>query len=199
MEPPKTIREQITSKLRKELQNGELAPGQSLREIEFAKRFGVSRGPIRDAFLQLSQEGYLDYAANRGVTVRSAPDPADRQFISSLRAQIEEHVILKGLQDVTENSIADVEAALGHLQVACEQRSSTEVARYDVSFHEAIMIACGGAEMVQVYRQLSSRMLMMYSRLAGFPDIYLEHKKIFEAFKRRDKQATIEALKANIK
>ena len=51
-----SIREQITGKIRDELVAGNFEAGLPLRETEMAKRFGVNRGPVRDAFLQLSQE-----------------------------------------------------------------------------------------------------------------------------------------------
>ena len=54
----RTIREQVTNQIRDEVVAGNLPAGHPLREGELAERFGVSRGPIRDAFLQLSQEGF---------------------------------------------------------------------------------------------------------------------------------------------
>ncbi len=55
--------------------NGTLLPTdlawQPVRAQPLAERFGVSRGSVRDALLQLSQEGVLVYSPNRGVRVRS--------------------------------------------------------------------------------------------------------------------------------
>ncbi len=104
---PQTIREQVTSQIRDELVSGNFPAGATLRESELAERFGVSRGPIRDAFLQLSHEGFLAYQANRGVTVRHPPDPADREFITSLRKQVETHVIRKGLVRLSDESLRE--------------------------------------------------------------------------------------------
>ncbi|MDP6721301.1 MAG: GntR family transcriptional regulator, partial [Pirellulaceae bacterium] len=92
----RTIREQVTNQIRDDLVAGNFPDGCVLREAELAKRFGVSRGPIRDAFLQLTQEGFLAYEANRGVRLREPPDPENREFIVSLRIQIETFVIRKG-------------------------------------------------------------------------------------------------------
>ena len=77
----RTIREQVTNQIRDEVVAGKLPAGQPLREGHLAERFGVSRGPIRDAFLQLSQEGFLVYQANRGVTVRKPPEQGHRELM----------------------------------------------------------------------------------------------------------------------
>ena len=71
----RTMREQIVEYIRKDLLAGDLKAGDPLREKELAERFGVSRGPVRDALLQLTQEGLLVARPHRGVVVfdREAP------------------------------------------------------------------------------------------------------------------------------
>ena len=196
---PQTVREQVTNRIRNELVAGQFQAGTMLREIELANRLGVSRGPVRDAFIQLSHEGYLAYQANRGVMVRRPPDPADRSFITSIRVQIETHVIEKGLAAVTDEAIEQVSRALERLKQACQLQQATDIAISDIQFHEAIMVACGGEDLVSAWRQLCSRMLLTYSRLGDCDLVYREHSAIFEAFKSKDLAATIEAITANIR
>ena len=43
------VREQIVNRLRDEILSGRLAEGERLSELQLAKRFRVSRGPIREA------------------------------------------------------------------------------------------------------------------------------------------------------
>ena len=43
------------------IQNGELAPGSRMREVELADRFGISRTPIRDAMVRLEAEGLITH------------------------------------------------------------------------------------------------------------------------------------------
>ena len=73
-EPIHTIREQIADHIRADILSGQLLEGEQLREQLLAERFGVSRGPIRDVLLQLTQEGLLISKRNCGVRVGPAPD-----------------------------------------------------------------------------------------------------------------------------
>ncbi|MEM1208814.1 MAG: GntR family transcriptional regulator [Planctomycetota bacterium] len=195
----RTIREQVTAKIRDQLVSGEFDGGQVLRETEMANRFGVSRGPIRDAFLQLSQEGFLAYQANCGVTVRHAPNPEHRSFIVSLRRQIEEFGIREGLKSISEESLGNIEAALASLRDACASNEVADVARADMAFHEAILVACSGDEFVGAWRQLCSRMQMAYTRLEDYGEVYAEHASIFEAVRQRDVGATLHAITQNLR
>jgi DNA-binding GntR family transcriptional regulator len=194
----RTIREQVTDQIRDDVVAGNFPTGKPLRESELAERFGVSRGPIRDAFLQLSQEGFLAYQANRGVTVRQAPDAANRGFIVSLRQQIECYVIRRGLNQLDDQGVAKIEAALRDLKLACAGDDVAAVAHADMAFHEAVLLACGGEDFLAVWKLLCSQMLLTYTRLDNYEQVYDEHVEILEALKARKKQVLVATIKANI-
>lgn len=194
----RTIREQVTGQIRDEVVSGRLAPGSVLRETELASRFGVSRGPIRDAFLQLSNEGYLAYQPNRGVTVRHPPDREDREFIADLRRQIEVHVITRGATTIDRSLMEETRLALADLRIACDNRDTAAVRRCDLAFHETVLMACGGETLVPAWRQLCSRMALAYERLTDFHEIYEEHERIFRALEAKDLDALRDGLRVNI-
>jgi len=193
-----SIREEITGKIRDELVAGNFEAGLPLRETKLAKRFGVSRGPIRDAFLQLSQEGFLAYHSNRGVTVRHPPALEDRSFVASLRSQIELHIVRKGFEKLTSEAHSQIDVALESLERACSAEDVIEVAKADMEFHRVILQECGGEDFIQTWRQLCARMLLTYSRLESFDEAYAQHEEIFELIKKQDLEKTLSALERNI-
>jgi DNA-binding GntR family transcriptional regulator len=196
---PRTIREQVTDRIREQVVAGELTPGQALRETDFASVFGVSRGPVRDAFLQLAQEGILVYRANRGVTVSHPPKAENRELIVSLRQQIECSVVERGLERLDDAAMRRLEESLEELRAACDSGDSGAVARSDIAFHESLLTSCGGADFLPVWRQLCSMMLIAYSRLDNYDDVHREHAEILEAIRSGMKPAIIAALKANVR
>lgn len=52
---------------------GELPPGHKLNEIALAQRFGISRGPLREALRLLEETGLIRQEKNRGAHVRVIP------------------------------------------------------------------------------------------------------------------------------
>ncbi|MEN1677962.1 MAG: GntR family transcriptional regulator [Planctomycetota bacterium] len=195
----RTIREQVTVQLRDEVLSGAFAPGKVLREAELASRFGVSRGPVRDAFLQLANEGYLAYEPNRGVTVQHPPDQSDREFITKLRRQIELYVVRKFGLPVSADALEQVRSALDELRVACTANNLAAVKRCDLAFHETILLACGGENLVPAWKQLCSRMALAYERFDVLADVHEEHARVFRALEEGDGAVLEEELMQNIR
>ena len=54
-----SLREQIRETIRRQIQHGEIGPNERLVDVEIAEGLGVSRMPVREALLQLVNEGYL--------------------------------------------------------------------------------------------------------------------------------------------
>src|SRR5207244_8134827 len=67
---PATRTEQVYEVLRSELLNGVLRPGQKLKMVELAERFGASQSVIREALTRLTERGLLVATPQRGFRVR---------------------------------------------------------------------------------------------------------------------------------
>ena len=63
-----TTSEIVLESLREQIINGILQPQEKLVEAEIARKFGLSRGPVREALRQLAVEGLVDYCPNKGCT-----------------------------------------------------------------------------------------------------------------------------------
>lgn len=65
----KTLPEQLAAKLVEDIIGGTFKPGQRLQETALAERFGVSRGPVREALRLLEVEHLVVMASHRGASV----------------------------------------------------------------------------------------------------------------------------------
>lgn len=59
----------IHQALRHEILTGQLAPGSWISQVQLARRFGLSRGPIREAMRLLEREGLVESAVNKRARV----------------------------------------------------------------------------------------------------------------------------------
>jgi len=63
------LKDSVYLKLRQEIVSARLPPGYLLREAELAARFGVSKTPLREAFVRLEKDGFVEIAPYRSAVV----------------------------------------------------------------------------------------------------------------------------------
>ena len=81
------------------IQSGEIKPGDHLRSQVLADKFGVSRSPVRDALLQLSDKEVLERRKNRGFfAVEKAPTRIAKLIQDSSQA-LEDHDVYRRIAE----------------------------------------------------------------------------------------------------
>lgn len=194
----RTIREQIVEQLRNEVLSGEIAEGESLREQKLAERFGVSRGPIRDALLQLTQEGLLSAEPNRGVRVSGGPSLAIQPLVVETRRRIERFALETIFDALTAEDLRSLDEVLARFKTACERGEMKEVVERDLALHRWIVERVGDADLTAMWLQVIVRMRLRYTRHKSLMDSYREHKRVVDAMRKRDRAGALAALEANI-
>ncbi|HOE42953.1 MAG TPA: GntR family transcriptional regulator, partial [Rhodoferax sp.] len=91
--------------------SGEYPPGAKLNEVTLADKFGVSRGPIREAFRMLDEAGLVRTEKNRGVFVRDI-SVIDATEIFELRAVMEEWVGRQLASHITQTQSDEISTLL---------------------------------------------------------------------------------------
>ena len=70
MIPLASLREQIYTYLRSEIQQGKLEPGASINIDKMSRELGISKTPLKEAMIRLECEGFVTLVPRRGVQVR---------------------------------------------------------------------------------------------------------------------------------
>ena len=65
-ETPENLAERIYGRLKEEIFNFHLLPGDRFSENEVAERMAASRTPVREALYRLQREGYVDVLYRSG-------------------------------------------------------------------------------------------------------------------------------------
>ncbi|MCE2472993.1 MAG: GntR family transcriptional regulator [Anaerolineae bacterium] len=194
----RTLPEQIAARLRQDVLSSKLKPGDPLREIDLSERFGVSRGPVREAFRQLTQQGLLVLEPNKGVRVAQNPSDEVRPLVVELRRTIECFVLDSIFERITEADIELWEEILADIRQACERNDVDALTEHDLRFHQAIIQSHDDKDMIALWQPIAMRMMMHYNRLVDIMDSYREHERILDAIRAGDRAAAVDALTANI-
>ncbi|MEO6525102.1 MAG: GntR family transcriptional regulator [Gemmatimonadaceae bacterium] len=124
----------IADVLRAEIQEGAAAAGSALRQEDLAKRFGVSRLPVRDALLRLEAEGLVVVHPNRGAFVTSLTPPEVRE-IYDMRVLLEGDLIERAVPRMTPTDWRRIDGALAS---AAFNAGGADWAALDRAFHVAL-------------------------------------------------------------
>jgi DNA-binding GntR family transcriptional regulator len=192
--------ERIAAQLRSGIVSGRLAPGQALREVEIARQLGVSRGPVREAFQRLIQEGLLEAHPARGVFVPqlAAGDVADLYLA---RGAVEIAAAQLLATSGTPKAFEDLSAALAELQAAPPD-DWAELARLDLQLHEALVRSTGSKRLARMFGTLAAETRLCMVALESFypqrADMVTEHAEIVAAITQGDAAAATRLLEQHM-
>jgi DNA-binding GntR family transcriptional regulator len=128
----------IAAKLRAAILNGHFDPGEQLREEGLAKLMGVSRGPLREAFVQLEREGLIVIRRNRGAFVAQL-SREDLDEVYTLRVAIEQLAIQRAVLYATDEEIAEMQEVVDDIaKRTARGLTEKEAAELDLHFHDLI-------------------------------------------------------------
>lgn len=197
------VREQIVNCLRDEILSGRLADGERLSELQLAKRFQVSRGPIREAFVQLSHEGLLVAKPNCGVRVAPAAPDSVRKLVTPIRRTIETYALRLVFDDLNADDFAALDAILDRLELACRRGDWAATVEPDIAFHRFLLERTGQPDLLAIWSTIVARVRRHFQRVhrthQDLPiDVYARHKALVEVFKAGDKDAAVKALEEHI-
>jgi len=194
----RNVREQVTDQIREEILLGKFKTGEKVREVPLAKRLHVSRGPVRDALLQLSKEGLLESIPNRGVRVGKVWDQKLIPVMAKVRFDLESFAVSELIANPSDGFLDRIRQNLRLFKLVCEDEEMRAVVQLDLQFHRLILRECGRAELESVWLPSLGGMRLPYSRHERLTESYLEHKQIADAIEARDVVEATAALKKNI-
>ncbi len=203
----KQLRHWVADRLRSEILEGRLKPGEWLRQERIAQEQGVSQMPVREALKQLAAEGLVEHVPYRGVRV-VAFSRDDVEDLYACRAFIEGLAAHHAAQHITETELDEMESL--H-RAMCDCAFPGELPRYrDLNrrFHSLIFSASRRSYLVRTLAQLWAAFpTMLWSNIPRVavtsvperdePDL-AEHAEIVAALSARDPERAERAVRYHI-
>lgn len=154
----------VEADLERRVLDGELRPGERLREVELAERYGVGRHTLRAAFDALVRRGLLQRARNRGVSV-PVLSPEELTEIYELRTALE----VEAFRTVARMRAVPAAAreAVARMQKLGPRSPWRLVVEADFAFHAALVAAAGNRRLERVHGELQAEILLCLAQLGG--------------------------------
>ncbi len=183
---------------------GEFPGGELISEGEVATALGMSRTPVREAFLQLEAAGLLRLYPKRGALVVPV-SPDEVRAVLEARVVLEEFAARAVIQRGPDACAAVYERLSAQVQRQRETAAATDLHAFlesDRAFHNVTLEAAGNAILAGFYSTLRDRQMRMIGesarnaqRLATIID---EHERIAEALRDGDGEAARRAVRAHL-
>lgn len=196
-----TTSKTIYYKLRDEIINLYLEPGTSISEKELSEKYSVSRTPVREALVRLSQEGLVNIYPQKG-TVVSLIDLSAVEDGRFLREHLERAVVKEACREFSPEKIFALEMNLKLQKMYIENHDNKKLFEADEEFHKIIF---QGSNKERIWDSINDgstefqriRMLRLTAN-SSWDNIYLQHQEIFNAIKNKNTEAAEEFMKEHL-
>ena len=196
-----TRAEELRLQLADEIVRGALAPGSPLDETDIARRFSVSRTPVREALRQLAASGLVDARAHRGAVVAR---PTVERMTEMFEAMAELEAMCAGLAAERMAARRAPWAGGDPRGIAGAQlcRQSRAVQRVNERFHNAIYAGAQNTYIAEI--TLATRVRVQPFRRAQFRNLgrlaksQAEHDRVVVSIMRGDHVGAAAAMRAHI-
>jgi DNA-binding GntR family transcriptional regulator len=202
---PASMRRRASEVLRSAIVNGQLVPGDRLKETDLAERFGISRAPVREALRELEHEGLVVSLPYRATEVVGISQEEVTEVLVPIRITLETFAFRKALPLLTDADFAALEQLVGTMRAAGKRADLDALAEADVRFHEVMIERSGQHHCAQLWRSIEPRVRAYFRRdasahaRADADEVAEEHQDLLHAIRQGDETQLVATLERHIR
>jgi DNA-binding GntR family transcriptional regulator len=196
------LREQVRTFIRTAIVTGEVKPGETYTVGAIARRVGVSATPVREAVLDLANEGLIEVLPNRGFRV---PELTERDLdeLFQLRLFLEGGALEALVHELTAEDLARFTTTAEMIVDFAADGDLSSFLSTDREFHLGLLATLGNHRLVELVATLRDQ-----TRLYGMPALALhgslvsaarEHLDILDALRVKDKDGIRQAMTKHLR
>ncbi len=199
----RSLSEEVLLAIERGILSGLLKPGDRLVEADLAEELGVSRAPVREALIQLQQQGLLVSRPGRG-TVIARWSARDVEELYDLRSLLESHAACLGAPRITQEEVDALERAVAGIRRAAESGDTQGMTDLDMEFHTRLCASSRQSRLLRVLQDTHAQNRMFMAMLKAYhlyPDLLgvaASHEKLLATIKTRDPEAAATAVRLHV-
>ena len=197
----RTLAEVLRLQLADEIVRGVLAPGEALDEIRLARRFHVSRTPVREAIRQLAASGLVEARAHRAAVV-AQPSEGDLAGMFEAMGELEALCAGYAAERMTSSERRGLELVHEEMRALIRVGDPQRFHEVNEAFHGAIYAGAHNAYLAEM--TLATRARVQPFRRAQFRTLgrlaksHAEHDDVVVAILRADCEGSAAAMRLHI-
>jgi DNA-binding GntR family transcriptional regulator len=160
-----SLRERAAEAIRNGIVTGEIRAGELYSVPTLAARLGVSATPVREAMLDLANEGLVEAVRNRGFRVVELTD-ADLDEILEVRIMLEVPAVGRLARELPPDASPQLRAIVDETEDRAKAADVQGFLTADRAFHLALVDLVGNRRLVDLVARLRDQ-----TRLYGLPDL----------------------------
>jgi DNA-binding GntR family transcriptional regulator len=198
---PKTLADRLRMQISDDIVRGELAPGALLDEMELARRFQVSRTPVREAIRLLAASGLVDARPHRSAVVAR---PGRLLVLGMFEALCELEVLCAGFaaERMTKAEHGELQRVQRSLRPVVKSGDAQRYHEINENFHAAVYAGSHNAYLARITAETRARIapfsraqFRTFGRLA---QSHAEHERVVAAILQGDRDAAAAEMRAHI-
>jgi DNA-binding GntR family transcriptional regulator len=177
---PQSLADQAADQIRRLIVKGHFQLGEALSETTLAAELGVSKTPIREAFLRLRTEGLVDIQPQRGTFVFRM-SAAEVSALSEFRDVLETAALTLAMHAQAGALASDLARIVADMAEALARADAATYREHDSRFHECIISHGGNPHLREAYGRIAFRIQTLRNRLSLDPALNAISLKEHEA------------------
>ncbi|WP_428240256.1 GntR family transcriptional regulator [Gynuella sp.] len=193
--------QQIYIRLRHDIVTLTLKPGQTLSEKEIADRFDVSRQPVREAMIKLSEVGLLKVVPQKGSFVVKI-SRTEVEASSFIRRSLEAAIVREACHKISKACLIHLNMLLEKQQDACDRDHFEDFLLLDEEFHYSIAEDIGLIRAWSVIESQKAQMdrvrFLSLPHASPIPQLIEQHTAIVRALEAGSEEQAEAAMQSHL-
>lgn len=152
----KSLKDYVFDYISHQIHIGILKPNEKINESSICEVLQVSRTPVREALIQLADEGILENLPRRGFTV-SEVNLNKVKEIYSIIGVLEGFAAYEAVSKISEEDIELLLQYIVQMDDCIGKGDYDSYYKKQLKFHEILINSCGNAELINLIQKLKKK------------------------------------------
>ena len=189
----KLLKDHVYEYLSDKITEGKLKPNEKIDIDSICEDLKVSRTPVREALVQLSNDRYLEAMPRRGFAVREVTKK-EIEEIYAIMGCLEGFAASLAVSNISEDNLNEMDRLVEKMDDSLTNKKYRDYHKLQLKFHDVFVQASGNTELNRLIFLLKNRFMKQAYSMVGaagvFHDVLLtaneQHKQIVSLFRKKN-------------